>query len=66
VKLLFDWNLSPSLVDSLADIYPESMHVQSVGLDRADDRAIWDFARSPGVRPVLPPIILLVYNNESY
>jgi len=45
VKLLFDQNLSPSLVDSLADIYPESVHVQSVGLDRADDKAVWEFAR---------------------
>ena len=45
MKLLFDQNLSPSLVDSLADIYPESVHVQSVGLDRAADRAVWDFAR---------------------
>jgi len=45
VKLLFDQNLSPSLVDSLADIYPESVHVQSGGLDRADDTAVWDFAR---------------------
>jgi len=45
VKLLFDQNLSPSLLDSLADIYPESVHVQSVGLDRADDTAVWDFAR---------------------
>jgi predicted nuclease of predicted toxin-antitoxin system len=45
VKLLFDQNLSPSLVDSLADIYPKSVHVQSVGLERADDTAVWDFAR---------------------
>ncbi len=45
MKLLFDQNLSPSLVESLADIYPESVHVQSVGLDRADDMAVWDFAR---------------------
>jgi predicted nuclease of predicted toxin-antitoxin system len=45
VKFLFDQNLSPSLVESLADIYPESVHVQSVGLDRADDTAVWDFAR---------------------
>ena len=45
MKLLFDQNLSPSLVDSLADIYPESVHVQSVGLDCADDTAVWDFAR---------------------
>ena len=45
MKLLFDQNLSPSLLDSLADIYPESVHVQSVGLDRADDTAVWDFDR---------------------
>lgn len=45
MKLLFDQNLSPSLVNSPADIYPESVHVQSVGLDRGDDRAVWDFAR---------------------
>ena len=45
MKLLFDQNLSPSLVDSLADIYPESLHVQSVGLDRADDMTVWNFAR---------------------
>jgi len=46
VKLLFDQNLSPSLVDSLADTYPGSLHVQSVGLDRADDTAVWDYART--------------------
>ena len=45
MKLLFDQNLSPSLVELLSDIYPESVHVQSIGLDRADDRAVWDFAR---------------------
>ena len=46
MKLLFDQNLSPSLVDSLADTYPGSLHVQSVGLDRADDTAVWDYART--------------------
>jgi hypothetical protein len=52
VKLLFDQNLSPSLLDSLADIYPEFVPVQSVGLDRADDTAVWDFAqrRSGGAK----------------
>lgn len=45
MKRLFDQNLSSSPVDLPADIYPESVHVQSVGLGRADDRAVRDFAR---------------------
>jgi predicted nuclease of predicted toxin-antitoxin system len=44
VRLLFDQNLSRHLVDRLAADYPESLHVISVGLDAADDRAIWDYA----------------------
>lgn len=45
MKLLFDQNLSPRLVDSLDDIFPESAHVRSVGLARATDSAVWYFAR---------------------
>jgi predicted nuclease of predicted toxin-antitoxin system len=48
VKLLFDQNLSPRLVDSLADIFPASLHVQSAGLDRALDDAVWTFAAENG------------------
>lgn len=44
MKLLFDQNLSPKLVDLLSDLYPDSVHVQSVGLSRALDKAVWDFA----------------------
>lgn len=29
----------------MADLYPGSIHVQSVGLDCATDAGIWDFAR---------------------
>ena len=36
-EALFDQNLSPCLVDYLADIYPESTHVYHIGLDRAPD-----------------------------
>jgi predicted nuclease of predicted toxin-antitoxin system len=32
VKLLFDENLSPRLVERLVDVYPESKHVSGVGL----------------------------------
>lgn len=48
MKLLFDQNLSPKLVDRLADLFPHSTHVQSVALDRADDDQIWDYARTTG------------------
>jgi len=46
VKLLFDQNLSPFLASRLADIFPESVHVLDVGLDRADDAAVWNYARA--------------------
>jgi predicted nuclease of predicted toxin-antitoxin system len=45
VKLLFDQNLSPRLAPLLDDLFPGSQHVQPLGLGRALDIAIWDFAR---------------------
>lgn len=48
MKLLFDQNVSPNLVNRLADIFPGSSHVQSVGLDCADDDQIWEHARLNG------------------
>jgi predicted nuclease of predicted toxin-antitoxin system len=48
VKLLFDHNLSPRLVKRLADLYPDSTHLHLLGLDRADDAAVWDLARREG------------------
>ena len=48
MKLLFDHHLSPSLVKSLADIYPDSNHVYQLGLDQADDKDIWEHARRGG------------------
>ena len=43
--LLFDQNLSPRLVERLADIYPNSTHVDTVGLAAVPDRDVWDYAR---------------------
>jgi predicted nuclease of predicted toxin-antitoxin system len=43
--LLFDQNLSPRLVDHLADIYPDSVHVSAFGLGDAMDMEIWEYAR---------------------
>ncbi|MFM8931503.1 MAG: DUF5615 family PIN-like protein [Gemmataceae bacterium] len=48
MKLLFDHNLSPKLVSKLADLFPGSDHVFPLGLDHADDRAIWQFAKVNG------------------
>lgn len=39
--LLFDQNLSPRLVDCLAEIYPNSRHVDGLGLACVPDREIW-------------------------
>lgn len=45
MKLLLDQNLSPRLVHRLADLYPHSVHVMGVGLDRSLDREVWNYAR---------------------
>ncbi|MCE2468792.1 MAG: DUF5615 family PIN-like protein [Caldilineaceae bacterium] len=37
--------MSPRLVATLSDIFPGSAHVRDVGLARANDVAIWDYAR---------------------
>jgi predicted nuclease of predicted toxin-antitoxin system len=44
MKLLLDQNLSPRLVSRLADLYPDSQHVSFIGLDQADDSAVWEYA----------------------
>jgi len=49
VKLLFDQNLSPFLASRLANVFPGSAHVQDVGLDRADDDGVWNYARANGL-----------------
>lgn len=48
MKLLFDQNISPKLVRSLSDLFPGSIHVQAVNLDRAQDSVLWEFAREKG------------------
>ena len=45
MRLLFDQNLSPRLVDALSDVYPGSVHVQTVGLGSATDVEVWEYAR---------------------
>lgn len=48
MKLLLDENLSYRIVPSLQNCYPDSAQVTQVGLERADDRAVWAFAKANG------------------
>jgi predicted nuclease of predicted toxin-antitoxin system len=48
VKLLFDENVSPRLVELLEDGYPGSRHVHSCGLGASADANIWEFAAKDG------------------
>ena len=44
--LLIDENLSPQLADFLQDIFPGSLHLETVGLLSTEDDDIWEYARS--------------------
>jgi predicted nuclease of predicted toxin-antitoxin system len=48
MRLLFDQNLSFRLCQDIADLFPESTHVRILGLERADDLTIWNYARANG------------------
>lgn len=48
MKLLFDQNLSPRLATRLQDLFPDSSHVFWVGMDRAEDVEVWEYARQNG------------------
>ena len=45
MRLLFDQNLSPRLKETLQSLYTESLHVRDVGLESADDAAVWAYAK---------------------
>ena len=45
VKLLFDQNISYRLVGRLEKIYPNSLHVEAVGLDKSSDIDVWKYAK---------------------
>ena len=45
MKLIFDHNLSPRLIDRLKDIYSNATHVSLLGMDRALDETIWLYAK---------------------
>lgn len=45
MKLLLDENLSPRLVAALSLVYPDSRHLEDLGLRGATDQQVWDAAR---------------------
>ena len=45
MKLLFDQNLSFKLCARLSDLFPDSKPVRQLGLDRSDDRVVWQHAK---------------------
>jgi predicted nuclease of predicted toxin-antitoxin system len=44
--VLLDENLSPRLIPRLASLFPGLIHVRDLGLKQADDREIWEWART--------------------
>lgn len=46
MKLLFDENLSPTLVSRLATEFPGSRHVEDLGLRGCSDGDVWAYART--------------------
>jgi predicted nuclease of predicted toxin-antitoxin system len=45
MKLLLDENLSYRIISPLQDTYPGTTQVRLAGLEQADDRVIWSFAK---------------------
>jgi predicted nuclease of predicted toxin-antitoxin system len=48
VSLLFDENLSPRLIRRLEAAYPQSEHVELVGLKGQSDLELWEYAARHG------------------
>ena len=48
MKLRLDQNLSPRLLTTLADLYPDSTHVRNEGLHSAPDDVVWAYAAQRG------------------
>jgi predicted nuclease of predicted toxin-antitoxin system len=49
MSLLFDENLSPRLVQLLADLFPGSVSVEELGMRSATDAAVWERAKGDGL-----------------
>ncbi len=49
MKLLYDENLSPRLVDILHSNFPASEHLETAALRGCPDRQVWQYAREHGL-----------------
>jgi len=49
LSLLFDHNLSVHLIERVADLFPGCGHAGAAGLARAEDLAVWNYARGRGL-----------------
>jgi predicted nuclease of predicted toxin-antitoxin system len=80
LKLLVDENLPPRLVLDLADLFPDSLHVNDAALSGSPDSEIWEYAKENGfafvtkdkdfaslsmVRGAPPKVVLLQTGNCS-
>ena len=48
MKRLFDENLPRSMIRRLADLFPDSAHVATLGLESTDDHGVWTHAKENG------------------
>jgi predicted nuclease of predicted toxin-antitoxin system len=48
VRLLFDHHLSPTLVERLKDLLPDSDHVWNLNLHNVPDSSVWLYGREHG------------------
>jgi predicted nuclease of predicted toxin-antitoxin system len=44
MKLLFDENLSPRLIEKLKTEFPESQHIRNLAMNSSKDTEIWEYA----------------------
>lgn len=44
MRLLFDENLSPRLMELLKFDFPDSQHIRNLGMKSATDSEIWEYA----------------------
>lgn len=58
MRLLFDENLSEQLVDLLADLFPDSLHIRPLAGSGTADLAAWQLAAEHGC--------LLVTKDEDF
>ena len=48
MRLLLDENLSDRVIPRIIDLYPDSLHVKTLGLVSTDDEIIWEYAKVNG------------------